>query len=100
MDLNKINQKSLLEDKPTRRIAELEKDKKYHILKCILVKTRFGPAVLFEFNEFKAFLPKRLTEDYSAHTTELSSGKYSLIFRGTIDTGKTHPAISLEIVDK
>lgn len=97
--LSKINNKSLIEDrKATKSIGELEEDKKYKIQKARLVNTKFGPSVILELEDFLTFLPKRLTEPYKEHTDELSTGNYSLIFRGKKDTGKAHQAISFEIV--
>ena len=64
-----------------------------------VVTTKFGKSVLIELEDSVVFLPSRVTETYSPHIGYFGSGKYSLVFRGKVETGKANPAASFEILE-
>lgn len=96
--LQKLNASSILDDrKPAKKLRELEKGHAYKICNCRVINSKFGDSVLIELEDFVTFLPKRVTENYAPHCEELSTGQYSLVYRGEVDTGKTNLAASFEI---
>lgn len=85
MDLKCLNSVSLLEkeNKPIKRLPELENDLPYKILGGTLTNTKFGKVVLLELEEYMVFLPKRVTEIYTPFIQYFKEEKYALVFRGT-----------------
>lgn len=101
MDLKALNAVSLLEkeNKPIRKLKELEENKKYRILDAKVTNSKFGEVILLELELYVTFLPKRVTETYSQYIQFFKEKKYSLIFRGTKDCKKAQEATLFEIVE-
>lgn len=101
MDLKALNEKSLLATprKPVQKLDSLPKDQPQKIISARLTHSKFGETILIELEASITFLPKRATEDYKHHLPQLNTQKYSIVFRGTVDFGKLHPAVTFEIVE-
>ena len=100
-DLKSVNEKALLEGprKPVQKLDSLPADIPQKILKARLVPTKFGESILVELEESVVFLPRRVTDDFKTQLGYLNTQKYSIVFRGTEDFGKAHPAVRFEIVE-
>lgn len=102
MDLNALNNISLLEkeNKPPKKLGELEQNKPYKILSGVVTNTKFGKAVLLELEDWVVFLPNRVTETYTPYLKYFAEKKYWLVFKGTKPTKKPNPAAIFEIIEK
>lgn len=101
MDLKALNEISLLEkeNKPIKKLRDLEQDIKYLIVDAKVTNSKFGEVILLELEDYVTFLPKRVTESYSLYVKYFKEKKYSLIFRGTKDCKKAQEASLFEIVE-
>ncbi|KAJ8984290.1 hypothetical protein NQ317_009774 [Molorchus minor] len=88
MDLTKLNQVSVLETKPLIKISNLPENIPQPILSADLITTKYGETILIEFQDSKAFLPKRVVPLMKDNLTEFTDSKYSLIFTGLKDVKK------------
>ncbi|KAJ8966513.1 hypothetical protein NQ317_008804 [Molorchus minor] len=59
MDLTKLNQVAVLETKPLIKISDLPENIPQPILSADIMTTKYGETILIEFEESKAFLPKK-----------------------------------------
>ncbi|KAJ8967128.1 hypothetical protein NQ317_019955 [Molorchus minor] len=99
MDLTKLNQVSVLETKPLIKIFELPENIPQPILSADLMTTKYGETILIEFEEGKAFLPKRVVPLMKNNLTEFTNSKYSLIFTGLKDVKKTSLATTFHFIE-
>ncbi|CAG9854254.1 unnamed protein product [Phyllotreta striolata] len=67
MDLKEINNVSLIEDKPTKKVTELSVNIPYPILKAKVITSKFGKVILLELSDTKVFLPIRVTSVYEKY---------------------------------
>ncbi|KAJ8977824.1 hypothetical protein NQ317_011908 [Molorchus minor] len=82
MDLTKLNQVYVLKTKPLIKISDLPENIPQPILSANLITTKYGETILIEFQDSKAFLPKRVVPLMKDNLTEFTDSKYSLIFTG------------------
>lgn len=60
-------------DKPLVKISEMVKNKKFKIISLRKVSTVHGHAVMLETDEYKMFLPKRVSEQLLSKPSELKT---------------------------
>ncbi|KAJ8972419.1 hypothetical protein NQ317_011064 [Molorchus minor] len=98
MDPTKLNQASVLETKPLIKISDLPENIPQPILSADLMTTKYGETILIEFEDSKAFLPKRVVPLIKNNLTEFTNSKYSLIFTGLKDLKKTSLATTFHFI--
>ncbi|CAH1113851.1 unnamed protein product [Psylliodes chrysocephalus] len=100
MDVNFLNKVSFMkENKQVVKLSDLPLNLPQKNFGAKITKGRFGDAVLLELEESVTFLPQRVTESYRPNLRHFIPEKYSIIFKGTVDVGKTNPALSFLIVE-
>lgn len=99
MDLQKLNEVSLLETKAVVKLAELPVNIPQPIYGAQLIKTKFGETVLLEFEEKKAFLPKRVVPLMKDNLTQFTDGKYSIVYEGLKDVKKPSMGVLFQFVE-
>ncbi|CAH0551061.1 unnamed protein product [Brassicogethes aeneus] len=80
--LLKINSSAAAEEKEVIKAEELLEGEVYPIKEIKIVKGGFGDLPLVELEEFKVFLPKRMTEAVAASLQDLNTGKFGLVYLG------------------
>lgn len=99
MNLQELNQISLLETKPLIKVSDLPRNIPLPILSAKLVTTKFGETILIEFDDNKTFLPKRVAPLMKDNLAQFTDYKYSLIFVGLKDVKKPSMGITFQFVE-
>lgn len=96
LDLNKI---ALFEEKEIVSFSALKLNHPYPIKHMERVTTDHGKTLLVELEDFRIFIPKRISNSISDDVLErLLDSQLSLIYRGTKDVNKPNPAALFEFV--
>lgn len=88
------------ENKPIKKLSELQQDIPYKIFSGTLVNTKFGKSVLLELESCVVFLPKRVTETYTPYLKFFREQKFAIVFKGTKDVHKPNPAVLFQIIEQ
>lgn len=99
-NLQELNKIALLETKPLVKVSDLPLNSPQPILSARIVATKFGDCILAEFEDNKAFLPKRVTSLMKNNLAEFTEGKYSIIFGGLKDIKKPSMGVTFQFVKK
>lgn len=101
MDFTALNKRGQLTDeKPFRRINELELNKVYKLVAIKAVKTGFGRKIRVECEEFLVYLPARFDDltDEEICSLRVSIQNTGITFLGVKDYGKGKKANLIEFV--
>ena len=99
MDLEKLNQVSLLENKQVTKLGDLPQNIPQSIYGAEIIKTKYGETVLLELKKNKIFLPKRVLPIIKDNLAQFTRGKYSIVYEGLKDVNKPSMGVLFKFVE-
>lgn len=98
MDLTKLNKTSQVNTKEVKKATELETGKEYFINHIRCFHTRFGVSAIADLQncDFDIYLPGRVAIEVEPYVDEFSTGQYTLIYQGLVDTPNHGKLVSIK----
>ncbi|KAK9876461.1 hypothetical protein WA026_012780 [Henosepilachna vigintioctopunctata] len=100
MNLQEINAVcSKVDAKPLEKLKDLPIGVVYPILKLKIINGHYGESILVETEDFKVFLPRRVTEVFRPLIANFTPAKYGFRSLGIQEIGHFSPSTKFEIVE-